>query len=52
MVTNNQQIVSYSLKLPKTLLTDFRIHVRAEGYSIQHALILLMDQYIKETGNN
>ena len=51
-MNSNNQIVSYSLKLPKTLLTDFRVRVRTEGYSIQDALILLMDQYIKETGHN
>jgi len=48
MVKDNK-IVSYSIKLPKTLLTEFRLSVRSEGYSIQDALILLMDQYVKKT---
>ena len=49
MVTNNyNKVVAYSLKLPNPLLDDFRLLVRLEGYSIQDALILLMDKYVKE----
>lgn len=43
---NQEQVVAYSLKLPKQLLDNFRLSVRLEGYSIQDALILLMKQYV------
>ncbi len=44
-----EKIVSCSLKIPKKLLDNFKLSVRSEGYSVQDALILLIEQYLDTT---
>lgn len=45
---SQKEVISYSLKIPKELLDNFRLIVRSEGYSIQDALILLINKYVKD----
>jgi len=40
-----EQIVSYSIKLPKNLLKNFKIKCHSEGYTVQEAINILIKNY-------
>lgn len=46
---SQEKIVTRNLKIPKKLLDSFKLAVRSEGYSVQDALILLIEQYLDTT---
>lgn len=41
-----EKINGYTFKLPKRLVDDFKTTAYVEGYSMQDALILLMERYV------
>jgi len=45
-VKNSDKIVQSSFRLPKTLLTDFKVQSVKEGRSMSKILTELIDQYL------